>query len=133
MYCPVGAYFNFSPAPGLSCLSHPAKQIKLISKTVVRFETEVAWCFAESLTQFNFFLKSFFVQIWAITLLVLAIDLLILCAGSHSRNQSYSKNGHSIIHASAEVTGAVVCSKHAYCRSSRWTLIPRIFYWAGTA
>lgn len=102
-------------------------------KTVVRFETEVAWCFAESLTQFNFFLKSFFVQIWVITLLVLAIDLLILCAGSHSRNQSYSKNGHSIIHASAEVTGAVVCSKHAYCRSSRWTLIPRIFYWAGTA
>ena len=128
MYCPVGAYF-----PGLSCLSHPAKQIKLISKKVVRFETEVAWCFAELLTQFNFFLKSFFVQIWVITLLVLAIDLLILCAGSHSCNQSYSKNGHSIIHASAEVTGAVVCSKHSHCRSSRWALVPRIFYRAGTA
>lgn len=77
-----------TPRNRLSCLSHPVKQIKLSFKKVVRFETEVAWCFVELLTQFNFFLKSFFVQIWVITLSGSAIDLLILCTGSHSRNQS---------------------------------------------
>jgi hypothetical protein len=98
-----------SKVPGLSCLSHPAKQIKLSSKQVVRFETGVAWYFAELLTQFNFFLKSFFVKVWIVVFSVSAFESLILSAGSHSRNQSYVQNGDPIIHTSAEVTGAVVC------------------------
>jgi hypothetical protein len=114
MYCPGAAYFTWAtfqgfPRSRLSCLSHPAKQIKLSSKQVVRFETGIAWYFAELLTQFNFFLKSFFVKVWIIVLSVSAIEFLILCAGSHSRNQSYFQNGHPVIHTSAEVIGAVVC------------------------
>lgn len=68
--------------------SNQTYQTHLLRKSYDLRPRLVAWCFAELLTQFNFLLKPFFVQIWVITLSVLAIDLLVLCTDSHSRNQS---------------------------------------------